>query len=193
MAESEVTRRKRALRGSALQLGGGDRREATRTVLERLLTMPELLSASRVALYAAIQDEVPLGTALRHIAERGGRAAMPRLIPSGMEFREVRPDKPLRPGYRGILEPGPEALRVDLRKIDLFVVPGLLFDRTGGRLGRGGGYYDRALAEASPDALRVGICYADRIVETLPFEEWDIPMNLVVTESEVIRASRETQ
>ena len=66
-------------------------------------------------------------------------------------------------------------------------MPGILFDRRGRRLGRGLGHFDRLLANARTDAVRVGCSYADRVVEELPEESWDILMHVVVTEREVIR------
>ena len=75
-------------------------------------------------------------------------------------------------------------------EVDLFVVPGLLFDRAGRRLGRGGGHLDRLLGRARKDAARVGLCYAQRVVQELPAAPWDVAMHVVVTDREVIRPER---
>jgi 5-formyltetrahydrofolate cyclo-ligase len=88
-----------------------------------------------------------------------------------------------------VLEPAPGARAVRADLVDVFVVPGLLFDRAGRRLGRGGGHFDRLLACARPDALRVGVCPAERLVDELPEDPWDVRMHRVVTEHETLVAS----
>jgi 5-formyltetrahydrofolate cyclo-ligase len=76
---------------------------------------------------------------------------------------------------------------VAIERIDLFVVPGLGFSRDGKRLGRGGGYYDATLRAASEESRRVGLAFAEQIVDALPVNSEDVDMDLVVTESETFR------
>jgi 5-formyltetrahydrofolate cyclo-ligase len=71
-------------------------------------------------------------------------------------------------------------------------VPGVLFARNGARLGRGGGHYDRLLARAAPGALRIGICYADRLRDALPVDPHDAFVDIIVTELEVLRTGART-
>jgi 5-formyltetrahydrofolate cyclo-ligase len=99
---------------------------------------------------------------------------------------EIRRPEDLAPGYRGIPEPGSDAALVPAASVDVFAVPGVLFGRDGSRLGRGGGHYDRLLAEARPEALRVGVCYSDRVRAELPVEAWDQPVDLIITEQGVV-------
>jgi 5-formyltetrahydrofolate cyclo-ligase len=75
---------------------------------------------------------------------------------------------------------------VPASRIDVFAVPGLLFARDGIRLGRGWGYYDRLLSRARPDALRIGICYSDRVRDALPSAAHDVPVRLLVTDAAVL-------
>ncbi len=83
------------------------------------------------------------------------------------------------PGGFGLLEPA-RADRASLPdEVDVVLVPGLAFDRTGGRLGQGRGYYDRALAEVS--AMRMGICLAPGLIEHVPMQPHDLRMHQVVT------------
>lgn len=83
----------------------------------------------------------------------------------------------LTPGSFGILEPGPGSPETAVSEIDAFLCPGLAFDRKGGRLGRGRGFYDRMLARARADALKIGICFDFQLVpDTFP-EPHDIFMD----------------
>ena len=95
----------------------------------------------------------------------------------------------LRPGVLGILRP--QIPKTVDAPVSLVLVPGLAFTRRGDRLGYGGGYYDRWLAE-HPEALRVGICLDFQILPSLPTEAHDIGMDLVVTNAGAWRTHRRT-
>jgi len=87
----------------------------------------------------------------------------------------------LSPGAMGILEPLPHLPQVGIAEIDAFLCPGLAFDARGGRLGRGKGFYDRMLARARPDALKMGVCFPQQLVPDVFAQEHDIPMDGVLT------------
>lgn len=88
----------------------------------------------------------------------------------------------------GHLNALPDALSV--QELDVVIVPGVAFDRKGGRLGYGGGYYDRFLPQLRPNALKIGIAYQLQMVEQLPMETHDIPLDLIVTEKSVYHGRR---
>ena len=75
-------------------------------------------------------------------------------------------------------------------EIDVFVVPGLMFDRAGRRLGRGGGHYDRYLERRRTDATIIGVCFVEHLVDELPEDSWDVVMDLIVTDEIVVWCSR---
>jgi 5-formyltetrahydrofolate cyclo-ligase len=112
--------------------------------------------------------------------------AIPRVAGGVLELREGAPGQGLVPGPLGALQPPSDAPEVAPDAVDLFVVPGLLFDRSGRRLGRGGGHFDRLLIRARTDALRVGVCPSEALVDELPEDPWDVRMHRVVTEREVL-------
>ena len=130
---------------------------------------------------------MPVSGALGPLARSGKRAAFPRVVGVEILLFEVADFAELERGYRGILEPPMTAPRIEPFDVDVFVVPGLRFDPSGRRLGRGGGHYDRLLARARAGALCIGMCYADQIQDRLPAEDRDVPMSLVVSGRGVIR------
>jgi 5-formyltetrahydrofolate cyclo-ligase len=106
----------------------------------------------------------------------------------GAELRlcEVAPHA-LLPGRSGVREPPADAPGLDVAELDALAVPGMLFAPDGTRLGRGSGHYDRMLARVRPDALRIGICYSDRVRDALPSAPHDVPVHLLVTDRAVHR------
>ncbi len=104
----------------------------------------------------------------------------------------------LEPGMWGILEPPRSRWQeagksVDVEELDLIMVPGVVFDRQGGRLGNGAGYYDRLLAAARPDAHLVGVCFESQLTEKVPMAPHDVVMNKVVTESAVYTGKKHAE
>lgn len=97
-------------------------------------------------------------------------------------------ETPLRSGPFGIREPDPERVaEAEPDALDLVLVPGLVFSERGGRIGYGGGYYDRFLPRTRPDCLRVVVTPSALVVPALPADPWDAPLDLLVTERGVVR------
>lgn len=165
--------------------------EASRLVCERLAGLPEFVEASRVVLYAAIpgSGELDLRPAFDGLRASGRGVLYPRCLPDHrLEFVEVPEWDALRPGRHGI--PEPEGNPVPLRpEADLVLVPGLAFDRSGVRLGGGGGYFDRTFApgwEGSPRLFGVGYSW-QLTEEALPCESHDRRMDGILTDRETLR------
>jgi 5-formyltetrahydrofolate cyclo-ligase len=150
----------------------------------------ELFSAAApktVALYLSFPLELQTEALWHELERRGHRCVFPRVLRGSrvLEFSPLSPGDPVEAGPLGVREPLP-GRAIDLASIDVFVVPGAAFDDTGGRLGRGGGYYDTTLATA-PAALRVGWAFDEQLVEGIPMLPHDAPMDWVVTPSRTLR------
>ena len=157
---------------------------------QRLLGLSELRAAETVSLYMSRRGEFPTELIFDELTPGVARVVLPRIEQNRIHLHVVRSHSDLSPGYGGISEPDPGLPSVAPEEVDLFVVPGLCFDRHGARLGRGGGHFDRLLGAAGTRALRIGLCYQSQIVERVPVEDWDQRMDLLVTESEIIRTER---
>lgn len=94
---------------------------------------------------------------------------------------------PSRPGRWGLREPDPQTPVADAHAIEAFLCPGLAFDRQGGRLGMGAGYYDRFLCRIRPDALLIGIGYSWQLVDHVPMEAHDVRVHYFVSPSVTLR------
>jgi 5-formyltetrahydrofolate cyclo-ligase len=143
------------------------------------------LRARHVALYAALGDELPTRPLFEAVCRSARAPVLPRILPSGsIAFQVVRAWEELVRGAFGVLEPSASAPSVRLSSADLVFVPGLAFDRRGGRLGRGGGYYDRALQTLSDDMPTVcGLAYACRLVEHVPMGALDVRVDAFLSEA----------
>jgi len=161
-------------------------------VQARLLSTPQYRSARTVALYAALSGEVPTGDIFAAALREGKTVVFPIVPRDGrlMTFRSVESPAHLdRTGNLAIPEPLGLRPEVALSTIDLFVVPGLGFSRTGDRLGRGAGYYDTTLSSAPPATPRIGLAFSEQVLDTLPVDQDDVPMHFVVTEGGILAAS----
>lgn len=120
------------------------------------------------------------------------RWVLPRITGDGiMEFHHVDPGlKGIVTGPYGISEPAADSPVCPLGEIGIFLCPGIAFTRTGKRLGRGKGFYDRALAQADPEAVRVAVCYREQVHPELPTEEHDARMHFLATAEGVMECSR---
>jgi 5-formyltetrahydrofolate cyclo-ligase len=176
---------KRALRRDAvaaiLALDPEERRRQESALMALVPALPGFPGAGTVLLYArAFPEEIDTAPLLRAALEAGRRLVLPRVDRAARALRlhvVEDPGRDLRPGTLGIPEPDPGCPAADPRAIDWALVPGLLFDRRGYRLGRGAGHYDRLLPTLRPDATRWAIALDPQLVGALPVEPHDQPLD----------------
>ena len=136
---------------------------------------------SPIAVYLASSQEIDLSPFVRKVLSKGLEVVAPRWNGETYELAVLRglDEAHLRQGPMRILEPA-EAEIVSPKEVEVWLVPGLAFTRNGKRLGYGGGWYDRLLAEAPRDAVKLGIAHAFQVVDDLPSESHDILLSKVV-------------
>ena len=183
---STITAEKAALRRRALAwldaLSPAARAASDAALFRRFLSLPQVGSASTVFLYCGMGSEPDTIRLLAPLAAAGKSVCLPRCL-SGcrMEARQVLPDSALIRHPYGMLEPGEACPPVPPEEIDLALVPGLVFDRSGGRLGRGGGFYDRWLSGFS--GVTAALCRDSLLVDAVPRLPHDLGVDLVLTET----------
>jgi 5-formyltetrahydrofolate cyclo-ligase len=160
---------------------------AERALAGRLVTAALAARLARrpvVAGYVPTAEEPGAGPLPAALAAVVGRLLLPVVPDRGRELAWAAYDGRLAPGRFGLAEPpGPRLPAATLGTADVVVLPALAVARDGTRLGRGAGYYDRALLLARPDALLVGVVFDDELVDELPAGEHDRPVSAVVTPS----------
>ena len=176
----------------------------------RMLGAPMWARARSVALYVGVRGELGTHVLLQAAWQTGKTVWLPRVRPEAsglMDFAPCSGPEQLRPGPMGLLEPldslpgvGPEMnmdaghnaghnagrdAKLPVFAPDIALLPGVAFDLAGGRLGYGGGYYDRFL-EKGLDCPRVGLCFEFQLVESLPLAPWDQRVNYICTEERML-------
>ncbi len=167
------------------------REQGSEAIRERLRHEPGWNRARSVLLFAPRRDEPDIWPMVREALDAGKVVALPAMDPLTGVYgaRRLRdPGRDLVTGPYGIREPGGECPNVPLPELDLILVPGLAFTSEGGRLGRGGGFYDRLLAATG--AIRVGIALDEQIVPAVPLESHDQMLDYVLTPSVTYRGPR---
>lgn len=162
------------------------RHAASLAIAERLLALPELADLEPVGAYWPMRSEVDPRPAMEALVAKGRIVALSQIRHPELSWRAWRPDDMLVHGGFGVREPGPDAAEVFPHAL---LVPLCAFDRTGGRLGYGKGHFDRSIAGLSGRhrLLTVGVAFAVQEIDAVPCEPHDRRLDLVVTESEVVR------
>lgn len=162
----------------------------SRAICTHLLESPPLAALPRdatVALFLSLPGEVDTDPIWEALSARGHRCVFPRVVRGEprLRFSPLALGEEVERGPLGVRQP-PAREEAPLEAIDLFLVPGQAFDRLGGRLGRGRGYYDATLA-AAPRAERIGLGFREQLLPLVPMLDHDLPMDWIVTDERVLR------
>ena len=171
------------LRRRRQSLSVAEQRTASLAVTDRVKELPRWSSAQRIALYLAADGEI--GTSpLSELARVNDKQLFLPVIEAGnsMVFAEWLCDQTLLPNRYGIPEPPAKARRCPVADLEFVFLPLVGWDRQGGRLGMGAGFYDRALSGAAT-ALLVGLAHTCQEVSHIPREDWDIDLDFIVTDT----------
>lgn len=170
-----------------------EQQHAATAVAEKLLSRLSGLPSTRtrVAVYKSFAGELPTQPIIEQLWQRGFQTALPVLhpfAPGHLLFLDYTPTTPMTHNKYGIEEPELNcASVVPLSRIDVLALPLVGFDHRGNRLGMGGGYYDRTLAQwhkgQQPSLHPIGLAYDAQQVERIPHEHWDIPLPDIITPS----------
>jgi 5-formyltetrahydrofolate cyclo-ligase len=167
---------------------------AANALADVLMAAPEVRQADVVAAYVSAGTEPGTGPLLDRLLARAVRVLLPVLrVDADLEWAEYEGAASLRPGMRGVLEPAGARFAVDVvTAAGAVLVPGLAVGRTGVRLGRGGGSYDRVLSRLPPDRFTAVLLYDDEVLDTVPTAPHDQSVGAAATPSGLLRLPRPT-
>jgi 5-formyltetrahydrofolate cyclo-ligase len=170
------------------------RQAKSMSVMENFWTLPGMQQWSTLFIYVNFRSEVETLELIKKCINRDIRVAVPLVEASAVRMIPLLikdPEQDLVPGYYNIPEPDPKkSLRLEPGEIDAAVIPGSVFDIHGGRLGYGGGYYDRFLLNDAPQAKRIGLAFELQVVDNVPLEPHDQPLDILITEERIVNITR---
>jgi 5-formyltetrahydrofolate cyclo-ligase len=184
-SKTEIRKRLISLRNS---LSTEEITAGSNEIVARLMRIEEIRKAATLMVYVSFGSEVRTDDLIRWCWREGKRIVVPFCNVESRELTACRIDgfDELETGHYGIRAPKEGLLRpVEGGEIDAILVPAVAFDRRGYRIGYGGGYYDRFLPRA-PQAVKIGVAFASQIIEEIPVDGHDLPVDVIVTEREVI-------
>lgn len=191
----DVGNKKKKLRKKIIALRDNlplkEREKKSTSIQTRLFALPEFVSAKTLACYVSFKSEVLTETMIRQSLFLGKNVVVPITDLANKRLRLSRildfPDD-LAPGTWGILEPKPDRVKlIDLEEIDLVITPGVVFDESGCRIGYGGGFYDGLLKSLQKEKVSVALAFELQMVEEVPVDDRDEPVDIIVTEDRAIR------
>jgi 5-formyltetrahydrofolate cyclo-ligase len=160
-------------------------------IQKRIVESRFFKESSVIMAYMPIQNEIRTDLLIERSIASGKTILLPRI--KDAETMEAVPIQSLGSdlikGYMGIMEPDPSIPAANPQTIDLVILPGIAFDRKGYRIGFGGGYYDRFITRLRNDCILLAPAYDFQVLEHIPAEAFDQPVDMVVTEKEIIHIS----
>ena len=165
----EISAKKRSLTSRQIEA-------ASAALAQHLFSHPLYRQADCLYAYLSYNQEVRTAAIIQRAWEDGKKVAVPKIFDDRMEFVYIEENSPIETGYKGIPEPAEN--RIAHEPSALVLMPGLAFTAQGQRMGYGGGFYDRFLAQEPHPT--VALCYDFQMLEHLETEEHDIPVNTVL-------------
>jgi len=176
---------------SAARNAQSQKDELSQQVIDRLCQLPCYQAADVVMWYLDVRDELRTRQAVPTAISSGKRIVVPYCINDHLGLFHLQSMDELSAGTFGILEPqqtlrGVPGKFVSPQSLQVVVVPGVAFDRSGNRLGHGRGFYDRLLSQLSAQATKIGIAFDCQIVDSIPSQPHDIAMDIVLTPTGIV-------
>jgi 5-formyltetrahydrofolate cyclo-ligase len=160
-----------------------ERIHANKTIIATLQKTREYINAKTICTYVSLSDEVDTATLIKNELEKNEKiCVVPKVAGSILRLYAIHAWSDLTPGVFGLLEPKTTLTQISPEDIDLFVIPGLVFDITGHRLGYGKGYYDKLLIHTN--VPKIALAYDLQVIDAIPHESTDIPVHICITEKQ---------
>ena len=185
---SEIQNAKKKLRIAHLasrdRINGPEALQLSSIIRNELRAHPLYLQADCISTYISVRSEVSNHGGILRVIESGKTVCVPKVFGNDIRlFRIHNMAEDLAPGTFGVLEPLPHCEEIPLDVPALHVIPGVVFDWHGNRIGYGKGYYDRYLAKLPPQAITVGLAFDSQVIDAIPSEATDVPLQYLVTPS----------
>lgn len=159
-----------------------ERKKYDEEIFNKVIKSGYYKEAKNIFIFVSYKTEVDTHKIIKKALEHGKTICVPKVISKkdGMYGAKINKFSDLKPGKYGILEPGIENEKVKEQDIDLVLVPGAVFDMKGGRIGYGGGFYDRFLVKLREGVPKIAIAYNVQIIDKVPMDELDVRIDGII-------------
>ena len=167
--------------------------EASTRLTDAFLALIAERSWIHIAVFIPLPGEPDIWTPSQQlIARQAARVYAPRMMPENqLDLVMMTNTTALVRGPFGVIEPPLESNALaDLTTLDAVFIPGLAFSKDGGRLGFGGGWYDRLLARIPDKTIKIGVCWDELLIDSVPMDAWDVHVDGILTEAGYVTSSR---
>ena len=167
--------------------------EASTRLTDAFLALIAERSWIHIAVFIPLPGEPDIWTPSQQlIARQAARVYAPRMMPENqLDLVMMTNTTALVRGPFGVIEPPLESNALaDLTTLDAVFIPGLAFSKDGGRLGFGGGWYDRLLARVPDKTIKIGVCWNELLIDSVPMDAWDVHVDGILTEAGYVTSSR---
>lgn len=168
--------------------------EKSAAMREKLFSLNEFKDAKNIMFYVSFNNEVDTIETIKELLKNKGENKKNIIVPYVeknnpiLQLSKLNSFDDLEPKTFGILEPKDGKIKkFDVKKVDLVLVPGIVFDENGHRIGYGYGYYDRFLRKLNKNKTKIGLCYDFQLVDKIPEEKHDVPMDIIITEKRIVK------
>lgn len=189
--------RKKRLRNEILkvrdQLSAEAIKRAEQQILYNLSKLPQFKAAQQIFCYFSFRSEVPTNQLITNCLKEGKNIYIPITVNETKEMLISKYDHntELTPSSYGVPEPSVNSIHIgDRSTLDVAIMPGAVFDAEGYRIGYGAGYYDKFFALTQKNIFKIALAYSFQIIDKVPRDKHDVPVDCIVTEKEIIHCSR---
>ncbi|MCD6557692.1 MAG: 5-formyltetrahydrofolate cyclo-ligase [Candidatus Aenigmarchaeota archaeon] len=162
------------------------------TIQEKLKKTAEFRNAKNVLFYVSTKNEVETHRIIEELLSSGEKNVIVPITDKKnkiLKLSVIKSFSELTPRTHGILEPENKFIRpIEPEKVDLVIVPGIAFDKSGNRIGSGQGYYDKLL-NTMKNTKKVGLAFELQVIDDIPQEDHDVPVDMIITEKRIIKAN----
>jgi 5-formyltetrahydrofolate cyclo-ligase len=181
---------KKKLRKEYLQLRKGyekqDLNNKNEIIKKNLEKLNEFKNAKTILFYISFENEVETHELIKDSLKKNKKVIVPYMEKKEIYLSKLKDFQELEKTTFGILEPKKQFIReFDIIDVDLIIVPGIAFDKQGHRIGFGEAYYDNLLKKSK--AIKIGLAYEFQIIEEIPNETHDVPVDIIVTEKRILK------
>jgi 5-formyltetrahydrofolate cyclo-ligase len=162
-----------------------EKSEKDNAIYEAIINSELFIKAKMIFIYISFGNEVDTHKIIEKALSLGKEVCVPKVISrlKGMRALKINSLNNLKVSDYGVLEPEDNSEEVFAKDMNLAIIPGLVFDLKGGRIGYGGGFYDRFFSNTNIDITKIALAYQFQILEELPLEDHDVSINNIITEN----------